>query len=105
MELIQIVCVLSLFPAVLACAYYVVLAGTRLLAGPVARLPSSKPTHSFAIVIPAHNEEAVLAGTLQSCADLDYPRSKVQVHVIADNCSDRTAAVARDLGVECWERT
>jgi 1,2-diacylglycerol 3-beta-glucosyltransferase len=60
--------------------------------------------HSFAIVIPAHNEEEGLAATLRSCQALTYPRHLVSVHVVADNCSDGTTRVAREHGVHCLVR-
>jgi cellulose synthase/poly-beta-1,6-N-acetylglucosamine synthase-like glycosyltransferase len=58
----------------------------------------------FLIVIPAHNEEAGLAATVRSCLDLDYPGELFQVVVIADNCTDSTAAVARAAGAGAAER-
>lgn len=61
--------------------------------------------HRFAIVIPAHDEERSLAETLASCGRLAYPRDRRQVFVIADNCSDRTAEIARAHGAICLERT
>jgi glycosyltransferase involved in cell wall biosynthesis len=62
------------------------------------------PSHTFAIVIPAHNEEKTLSTTLHSCAGLNYPKDKYKIFVIADNCSDRTAEIARDNGAVCLER-
>ena len=61
--------------------------------------------NTFAIVIPAHNEERHIADVLRSCTGLDYPADKYQVYVVADNCSDRTAEVARTCGATCLERT
>lgn len=58
----------------------------------------------FAVVVPAHNEEAMLPATLASIAAQDYDRRRFSVHVIADNCSDATAAVARQLGATVHER-
>ncbi len=63
-------------------------------------LPSSR----FVILVPAHNEEQLLPRLLASCQRLDYPRELFSVHVVADNCSDRTAAVARAAGVMVHER-
>jgi len=60
----------------------------------------------FAILIPAHNEEALLAGLLNSLATLAYPKDRFTVYVIADNCTDRTAALARATGwVQVYERS
>jgi cellulose synthase/poly-beta-1,6-N-acetylglucosamine synthase-like glycosyltransferase len=53
------------------------------------------------IVIPAHNEEDVIAATLQSLAAL---QPRLPVVVIADNCTDSTAQLARDAGVSVIER-
>ena len=67
-------------------------------------MTEEKPFHTFAIVIPAHNEEDVISGVLQSCAELDYPKDKYEVFVVADNCSDQTATIAAESGVTCLER-
>lgn len=58
----------------------------------------------FAILIPAHNEEDQIEATLRSCTELIYPRERIQVFVIADNCTDRTAELARAAGAVCLER-
>lgn len=42
------------------------------------------------IMIPAHNEEKVIASTLERILDLNYPRALVQIIVINDNSSDDT---------------
>ncbi|MFN2199260.1 MAG: glycosyltransferase family 2 protein, partial [Anaerolineales bacterium] len=55
--------------------------------------------HKFGILIPAHNEEKLLPHTLDSLQKLAYPRSSFDIHVIADNCNDRTAAIARSYDV------
>ena len=57
---------------------------------------------SFAILIPAHNEASVIKGTLtQLLPQVDSPE---QIVVVADNCHDETAAVARSTGVKVLER-
>jgi glycosyl transferase family 2 len=53
---------------------------------------------NFAILIPAHNEIAVLGKLLESLAALDYPKDHYTVYVVADNCTDGTAALARATG-------
>jgi cellulose synthase/poly-beta-1,6-N-acetylglucosamine synthase-like glycosyltransferase len=53
---------------------------------------------NFAILIPAHNEIAVLGNLLKSLLDLDYPKDHYAVYVIADNCTDTTAELARATG-------
>src|SRR5919201_6397569 len=64
----------------------------------------SSPRHRFAILVPAHNEEQLLPRLLQSINALDYPRALYDTHVVADNCTDRTAAVAAAAGATAHER-
>jgi cellulose synthase/poly-beta-1,6-N-acetylglucosamine synthase-like glycosyltransferase len=60
-------------------------------------------TADVVIVLPAHNEAAVIAGTL---AKLREALSRgMRMLVVADNCSDDTAALARSAGAEVIERT
>lgn len=49
-----------------------------------------------AVVVPAHDEEAVILRTLTPLADL--PGQGVEVVVVANGCTDQTAARARSLG-------
>jgi cellulose synthase/poly-beta-1,6-N-acetylglucosamine synthase-like glycosyltransferase len=58
----------------------------------------------FLVVIPAHNEESTIAVTVRSCLAANYPPALFSVLVIADNCSDRTAAVAGEAGSRVVER-
>ena len=75
--------------------------GASLLRPP--RRPVSLGTTRFAIVVPAHDEEAVIGDTLQAMADLDYPTERYRVHVVADHCTDRTVEIAKAAGVEVHE--
>jgi len=58
----------------------------------------------FLVIIPAHNEEAGIASTLESLRQLQYRSDRYRVLVIADRCTDRTAAIARNGGADCFER-
>lgn len=58
----------------------------------------------FAVLVPAHDEAAVLGRTLECLMALDYPRRLVDVWVVADNCSDGTAAIARGYDARVCER-
>jgi cellulose synthase/poly-beta-1,6-N-acetylglucosamine synthase-like glycosyltransferase len=62
--------------------------------------PQDRPR--CAVVIPAHDEEPVIARTLQAVTPQLRPGDRVLV--VADNCTDRTAEVARSLGAEAVER-
>lgn len=101
--LIQLLAGLSLAFAAAVCLYCVGLA----IVGFASRRPVQSgpaPEYSFAIVIPAHDEEGQIAAVLDSCNNFDYPKEKYRVIVVADNCSDRTAAIARSHGTICLER-
>lgn len=63
------------------------------------------PASKFAIVIPAHNESAVLSDLLENLKLLKYPKELYDVYVIADNCTDNTADIAREHGAFVFERT
>lgn len=53
------------------------------------------------VLIPAHNEEGCIAGALRSVWAQE--RAPDRVVVVADNCADRTAEVARLWGAEVFE--
>ena len=58
-----------------------------------------KPTenkHKFGICIPARNEEKVIKNLLDSIANQNYPLDRLTVFVLADNCTDKTAEIARN---------
>jgi len=63
-----------------------------------------EPIRRFAVVIPAHNEELVIGDTVRQLLRQDYPRALFSVFALADNCDDRTAAVAAAAGATCLER-
>ncbi len=56
------------------------------------------PTKRFALITAAHNEEAVITYHLESLKKLNYPKEMYDIYVIADNCTDNTAKVARQEG-------
>lgn len=64
-------------------------------AAPYTILLSGEDNQRFLILIPAHNEERLLPDLLASLTRMDYPKDLFQVHVVADNCTDKTAEVAQ----------
>ena len=60
--------------------------------------------HRFMAIIPAHNEEAVVANLVESLKNQTYNKELYDIYVIADNCTDNTAQVARDAGAIVYER-
>lgn len=49
---------------------------------------------TVSVLIPAHNEEVVIEGTLKAMVEIEYPKDKLEVILINDNSSDRTGAIA-----------
>ena len=60
--------------------------------------------HKFMAVIPAHNEESVIKNLVDSLQEQDYPRELYDIYVIADNCNDNTAKIAKDAGAIVLKR-
>ena len=60
--------------------------------------------HRFIIALPANNEENVIGNLIKSLQMQDYDKSLYDIYVIADNCTDGTANVARENGAIVYER-
>jgi cellulose synthase/poly-beta-1,6-N-acetylglucosamine synthase-like glycosyltransferase len=66
--------------------------------------PETSERFRYAVLVSARNEENVIDQLIGSLKDQDYPSELVDVYVIADNCTDNTAAVARECGAIVIER-
>ena len=53
--------------------------------------------HKFMAIIPAHNEENVIASLIESLKAQNYPSNLLDIYVIADNCTDNTEQIARRI--------
>jgi 1,2-diacylglycerol 3-beta-glucosyltransferase len=69
--------------------------GTKVWDGPEPRL---------LFLVPAHNEELLIANCVRSLVGMDYPTAWRRIVVVADNSTDATARLAREAGAECLER-
>ncbi len=104
MTSLSIVLIAAGVPVLAVCFYLLVLTI-------VARVPAhaSEPSHnlvrSYVIVVPAHNEAAGLGDTLEGLERLNYPRRRWRAVVVADNCTDETAAIAHRHGAGVIVRT
>lgn len=67
------------------------------------KYPKAKQKHKYGIIIPARNEANVVAGLIQSCLKNNYPQDKLDIFIIAHNCTDNTAEIARKYGVHVYE--
>jgi cellulose synthase/poly-beta-1,6-N-acetylglucosamine synthase-like glycosyltransferase len=50
-------------------------------------------------LVPAYNEEKHIADCIKSIQNIDYPRGRLKIIVINDGSTDRTAEIARKMGV------
>lgn len=92
-----------LLPLTLLVLYQWFLAVSSFFYRPPARQSGGRQAR-FLILIPAHNEEVGIASTLESLRNLTYPSSHYRILVVADRCTDGTAAVAKHWGADCYER-
>ncbi len=60
--------------------------------------------HKFMAIIPAHNEQEVVGNLIESLKNQTYNKDAYDIYVIADNCTDNTAVVARRAGAIVYER-
>ena len=69
------------------------------------RHPAAERKLRFAVLVCARNEERVIELPVRSILSTSYPADRREVIVLADNCIDRTAAVARAAGAIVWEKS
>lgn len=67
------------------------------------RYPKTDRINRYGVIIPARNEENVVGGLIESVQKNNYPQDKLQIFVIAHNCTDRTAEIARSMGAMVYE--
>ena len=88
----------------IVCAVPLLILAAELVAGiaPARRAGCGGTDHSVAIIMPAHDEAAGIGKTLTALSQVVPPGTRIVV--IADNCTDQTAALARAAGAEVVER-
>lgn len=101
--IVGIVLLLVLFPLTVLVLYQWFLAVSSFFHHPHTPIAGIRQAR-FLVLIPANNEEVGIASTLESLRDLNYESERYRVLVIADRCTDGTAAVARSLNAQCVER-
>ena len=74
-----------------------------LFAKPV-RFPQAPMDKRYAVLISARNEEHVIANLIDCIHNQTYPTDLIDIWLVADNCTDNTAQVVRDLGCHVIER-
>jgi exopolysaccharide biosynthesis WecB/TagA/CpsF family protein len=91
-------------PFLVATLYLLVLAlafGVRNRRGSASERPAAC---RLSVLVPAHDEEALVGRCVRSLLEQNYPRSQYRVVVVADNCTDGTAGAARAAGAQVLER-
>lgn len=88
-------------PALLTCSYLLTL---TLLSAALPRPARSRRQLRFAVIVPAHNEAAVITRCLASLQRMDWPKDQLRLWVIADNCDDATAELAQAAGALVLKR-
>ena len=76
---------------------------TLLSGAPATPLRSSRRLR-FDLIVPAHNEAAIIENVVANLRRLDWPMDGFRVLVVADNCTDATATLARAAGALVLER-
>ena len=99
--LLNVVLFLVAVPAVGACAYLLL---SVLLSAKAAPPRPSLRQLRFDVIVPAHDEASVIARTVANLRRLDWPSDRFRVVVVADNCNDATADIARAGGAHVLER-
>lgn len=82
--------------------YYFILSMFGLYRKQEVKIHTSEKT--FAIVVAAHNEEAVIGPLIENLLRLDYPKKLYDIFVVADNCTDKTALISRNCGAIVHQR-
>lgn len=84
--------------------YQIIYAGIVVFAKKNKEEKQPSKNHRFGVVIAARNESMVIAGLLDSLKQQSYSHDLVTVFVVADNCTDNTAEIARQNGAVVYER-
>ncbi|MBQ4647663.1 MAG: glycosyltransferase [Clostridia bacterium] len=102
MELLSRICeiIITVFGAIYAYRSIIMVVGFFV----TKKFPQTEEKHKYAVVIAARNEEAVIGKLIDSIKKQDYPKELLDIFVVADNCTDKTAEIARSLGAHCYER-
>lgn len=74
-----------------------------LFAKPV-RFPEASMDKRYAVLISARNEEHVISNLIDCIHNQTYPTELIDIWLVADNCTDNTAQVVRNLGCHVIER-
>src|SRR4051812_41960945 len=103
MGMVDLLLSVAALPVVAAAGYLALLA--LLSRKPSSHSASPMARTRFDVIVPAHDEASGIQRTVRNLLAIDYPARLFRVIVVADNCTDDTAALARAAGATVWERS
>lgn len=103
METVKIIVWIITWIAIIFYAYQVIYVPIPYLLKP--HIPKKAKKHKYAILICARNEAAVICDLITSIQNQTYDKNLITTFVMADNCFDNTAALARNAGAIVYERS
>lgn len=71
---------------------------------PMTGAQARQGTPAVAVIVPSHDMAAVIVRCVQSLRAMRYPADKLRVFVVADHCTDQTAALAESAGATTFTR-
>ena len=98
-DLVLLVCLLGCW-GLLAMHFLLTVAGyvyARRAEEEKRQLPAGIEYPAVSLLVPAHDEEVVIAGTLEALLHLDYPRDRIEVLVIDDSSTDNTRRIVEEM--------
>jgi len=67
--------------------------------------PGEKFTPKLTVIIPAYNEEETISDTLNTVLGSDYPKTKLEILVVNDGSTDKTAEIVKNFkGVKLFNK-
>lgn len=103
MAFLRVLDILMLILGSVGVIYQAICIVTSFVAKPVV-FPNAPFDKHFAVLISARNEERVVGNLINSIHDQTYPANMIDIWLVADNCTDKTADLARSLGCYVVER-
>ena len=98
---------LIMIPLQLLIVFFTIYYFTLSFFGLFGRRPEEKiydEQKTFAMIVCAHNEEQVIGQLVENLHLLNYSDHLYDIFVVADNCKDNTAQIARQAGAIVYER-
>lgn len=103
MALLTVIDVLMMVVGGVGIIYQAICVIMSLFSKPV-HFPDAPMDKRYAVLISARNEENVIGNLIDSLHNQTYPSKLIDIWLVADNCTDRTAEVVREMGCHVVER-